>query len=162
MNLALIKDINREYLEAVKYYEEEINNSDLPKLDAYINLAFLYWEFAAEQFEFNMPNNIPEEWSVIGGKRFSKIIDMGLKKYPNSIELHFWKKYLPYRLFSTDFSKNECERLLKVYGKNISLVPYFFLYLFDKEKHKEKIARLTTVCNDVPTAKNLYIKSIIS
>lgn len=162
MNIAINKEINKQYIEAVYLYENEINSVDVPAIDTFINLAFLYWSFAAEEFEFNIPNNIPKEWSVTGGKKFLNLINLGLKKYPNNLELNFWKKYFPYRLFGESFNEDDCQDLINKYSDKESLVPYFFLYLFDKDKYKEQRDKLMTICNNLATAKNLYIKSIIS
>lgn len=162
MESALIKDIDGNYIEAVKSYEDEIAcdfNSILP--DSYINLAFLYWSFAFELFEFNIPNKINEEYSTIGGNRYKIILDLGLIKYPNNVELYFWKKYFQQIIYGEEFSEKDCQKLLKEYGDSDSIVPYFFLYLFDKEKYKEKRNELLDRCNEHPTAKNIYIKSII-
>lgn len=159
METALIKDMGRNYIEAVKSYEDEIADNSTP--DSYINLAFLYWSFAFELFEFNNPNNITEDYSVIGGNRYKIILDLGLSNYPSNLELHFWEKYFQHIIFSDEFSEKDCQKLLKEYGDSGSIVPYFFLYLFDKEKYKQKRNELLDICNEYPTAKNIYIKSII-
>jgi hypothetical protein len=161
MNIALKKDIDKQYLEAVSYYENDISSDEPASVDSYVNLAFLYWEFAAEHFEFNIPNNIPSKWSIIGGERFEKIIKMGLEKYPDSLELHFWQKYLPHRLFNNVFTESECENLLDKYGRNTNVVPYFFLYLFDEKKYEEQKKALLVICNTISTAKNIYIRSLL-
>ena len=161
MNLALYKDVKREYVDAVKQYENQIAASDQPVLDDFINLSFLYWSFAAQQMEFNIPNMIPDEWSLIGGQRFSVIIEMGLARYPNSVELTFWRQYFPYRLFDADFPESDCEKILSNYGRQQSLVPYFYLHLFDDLKYSEEINFLLEICNRTPTAKNLYIRSFL-
>jgi len=159
MDLALIEEINKDYIKAVKYYEEEIKNKKvLPA--TYINLAFLYWSFAFDYFGFDIPNNIPDDYSIIGGNRYSIILELGLKQYPNNAELNFWKRYFQHIIFSEDFSNKDCKELLEKY-KDGSLAPYFFLYLFDKEKYREKMIELMDEINNCPTAKNLYIKSII-
>ncbi len=160
--MGLIKDINKQYLEAVEDYENEINTNEFPDVECYTNLAFLYWAFASEQFEFNIPNNISDEWSIIGGEKFIKILDKGLSKYPNNLELNFWKRYFPYRLFMAAFSEHDCKELLRKYGDGESLVPYFYLYLFDEQEHKSKVDELLEICNNKPTAKNIYIKSFIT
>ncbi|MGB6092860.1 MAG: hypothetical protein WBF83_03775 [Moheibacter sp.] len=162
MELAIIKEINKEYIEAVKHYEEKIANKDTAILsDSYINLAFLYWSFAFEYFEFVIPNNISEEWSIIGKNRYPRILELGLKQYPNSAELHFWKKYFQHIIFGEDFTEQDCKELLEKYRDDNNVVPYFFLYLFNNEKYKEKRDFLLKECIKYPTAKNLYIKSII-
>jgi len=154
---AIARELNGEYIEAVKLYEAQLRDASNIPIDVYINLAFLYWEFAAEEIEFNDPNDIPGKWSTIGGKRYPEIIKLGLKEYPRSVELHFWRKYFPHRLFFDDFSQRECEQLVEKYGDKESLVPYFFLYLFDNEKYKKKRDGLCKDCRKLATAKNLYI-----
>lgn len=159
IEIAISKDLEKNYLEAVKYYELALQDN-IPSADAYINLGFLYWEFAAE-FTFNTAYNIPDKWSKIGGEKYPKIIEVGLKQYPESVELHFWKKYFPHRHYFDDFSQKDCERIIEESGDDGSIVPYFFLYLFDKVNYKEKRDQLLKQCEKLPTAKNEYIKSII-
>ena len=135
---ALKKDIDRNYIETVKSYEDEIANNRAPVLDSYINLAFLYWSFAFDYFGFDKPNNIPEDYSSIGGNRYQIILGLGLSKYPNNVELNFWKKYYQHIIYGEEFSEKDCKKLLEEYGDSESIVPYFFLYLFNKEKYKKK------------------------
>ena len=162
MEEALIKEINKEYIEAVKCYENEIAKNDFSVLpDNYINLAFLYWSFAFELFEFNIPNEIIAEYSIVGGNKYQKILDLGLNYYPNNVELNFWRKYFQHIIYGEDFSKNDCRQLLAKYGDKESKVPYFFLYLFDKERYIKQRNELLNSCDKMPTAKNIYIKSII-
>lgn len=160
IDIAIGKDIDKEYIKAVELYKNCIARGCV-SLDVYSNLAFLYWEFAAEHFEFNLPNNIPDDWSLIGGKKYGEILEQGLEQYPDNLELKFWKKYFPYRLFFDEFSQQECEQMIEEHKGDESLIPYFFLYLFDKEKYKFQRDRLFELCNATPNAKFNYIKSII-
>jgi hypothetical protein len=158
MKIALKEELNKRYLEAVKHYESELNNNSTPPIEAYVNLAFLYWEFAAES-TFNDANNIPKEWSEIGGEKYPDIIELGLQKHPRSVELNFWKRYFPHRHYFEEFTQKECEQIIVEYGDKESLVPYFFLYLFDEDKYREKRNELLRQCAKSPTAKNRYIMS---
>jgi len=160
MNKAIKNDIEKKYIEAVELYEEEIVIETSPDVNCFINLAFLYWSFAAEQIEFNDPNEIGEEWSAIGGAKFLSTLDKGLAHHPDHLELIFWRRYFLYRLYMVSFSEHDCLELLK-YGKDFSLVPYFFLYLFDKKSHIHQMSKLRKTCIDLPTAKNIYIGSFI-
>ena len=160
MALAIIKDIQKDYISAVHCYEAEILVSEKPQVDTFINLAFLYWEFATEEIEFNIPNGIPEEWGKIGVSRFTEILEMGLSKYPLNVELHFWNRYLRSRLFFDDFTYQDCELLIEKYGDN-SLVPYFFLSLTETDKFKRELEMLAELCLENPTAKNNYIKTFL-
>jgi len=162
METALNKDINKQYIEAINLYEADINSSKLPSVDSFINLAFIYWGLATDELEFIETIDISGEWGVLGVKKYVEILDKGLLKYPNNIELHFWEQYLPYRLYMTEFSERDCVELFNKYGDGERLVPYFFLHLFDKEKYKDVIVKLLDVCNDKPTAKKNYIKSFLS
>jgi hypothetical protein len=162
MNLlqeALRLDICKDYLKAIEIYEL-INEGVNAPIESFTNLSFIYWEFAAE-FAFRDENNISKKWAEIGGKRYVSVLEKGLSKYPYSLELHFWYRYFPHRLYFDDFSKDECMELIKKFGNNESVVPYFYLYLFDREKFKNKRDILLIECEQKPTAKNNYIRSII-
>ena len=39
MGTALIKDMNKDYLEAINHYENEIGINELPSVDSFTNLA---------------------------------------------------------------------------------------------------------------------------
>lgn len=152
-------DKGKEYLKAIEIYEEIIADSNAPA-DAFINLSFLYWLFAAE-FAFRDAYNIPEKWNEIGGNRYTLVLKKGLLNFPLNLELHFWSQYFPHRLYDEPFPPSECLGLIDKYGDKESLVPYFFLYLFDSDKYEDKRNALLIECDNCPTAKNEYIKSII-
>jgi len=162
MEEAIINEINKQYIKAVECYEYEIeNHKSIISPDSFINLAFLYWCFAFELFEFVIPNDISEYWSNKGGNRFLKILDFGLERFPNNLELHFWKKYFLYIAYGKEFTENDCMNLIEKYNKEASAVPYFFLYQFDKIKYKKERDDLMNELEALPTAKNLYIKSLV-
>ncbi len=154
---AIQKDLNKNYLDAVKNYEQYIDNSSMPLIESFLNLAFIYWSFASQQMEFNVPNEIPDEWSIIGGNRFLSILEKGLAIYPNSLELIFWKYYFSHRLFGTEFSEQFCKELIKKYEDKDCLIPYFYLQLFDKNAYTNEINILKKICIELPTAKHKYI-----
>ena len=162
METALNTDINRRYFEAITLYEIEIDNDELVGVDNFINLSFIYWGLATDELEFMESTNVSQEWGVLGLEKYLVILDKGLLKFPDNIELHFWKQYLSYRLYESEFSENDCIELLEKYHDGEKLVPYFFLQLFDKEKYKNLIFELLIICNNKPTAKNIYIKSFLS
>jgi len=162
MNIAVAKEINREYVAAIELYENEIKSKESSApLESYINLAFLYWSFAFEVFEFNIPNNIIDEWSIIGGNKYPKILESGLSLYPDSLELHFWKRYFSHISFGEEFSERDCERMITTYKGDDSIVPYFYQYLFNAQKYGTEKNKLLEACQQQPTAKNLYIISVI-
>lgn len=161
MRLSIKKDIEKDYICAVKYYEVEIQNEENIQLDSYTNLAFIYWEFSFDLFGFLKQNNIPDDFSLIGQDRHLEILDLGLKVFPNNLELLFWKSYFPSIIHCTGFPQNELENLSKTCENEDNLVPYFLLYLFDNEKYRSKAMKLNELCKNQPTANNLYISSIL-
>lgn len=160
MNKAVTEEINKRYLEAIEIYEEELSKTDI-SLENFINLAFIYWSAAFELFEFDIPNNIPNQISVIGGHRYPIILELGLNYYPNSIELNFWKKYFRHISYGENFTTIECQSIIESNKIDDSKVPYFFLYLFNKEKFKKEVYELMLEIKKYPTLKNLYIKSVV-
>ena len=162
MEQAVINEIKKKYIEAVQCYEDEIEGRDPNILShSFVNLAFLYWCFAFELFEFVTPNGISEYWSNRGGNRYLEILDLGLEKFPNNTELHFWKKYFFHISYGKEFTMKECLNLIEKYGDKESKVPYFFLYLFDRIKYKMQRDELIKLADEIPTAKNIYIKSVL-
>lgn len=159
MDSAIQKENKKDYLGAIQSYEEEIENGTA-SVDTFINLSFIYWSMAAEQFGFNEPNAIPDEWSLTGGERYNLIIEKGIEIYKSNAELQFWYRYYKFGLYGDDFSMEDCISIMKNTSE-CSLVPYFYLYQFDKEKYKEERELLVEVCKGEFTAKNLYIYSII-
>jgi len=160
MEEAVKKEINKEYIEAAECYEDAIkNHSSSVSPDTFINLAVLYWELTFDMFGFVIPNGI-EDYSMIAGNRYQKILELGLEKYPNNVELHFWKKYFSNILGDENFSVRDCLDLIEQYGEQ-NYVPYFFLYLFDKEKYKKQRDELMKEVEKVATAKNFYIGAVL-
>lgn len=161
MNRCKQLEVGEDYINAIICYEDKIAEN-LNILDNFINLSFLYWCLAFELFEFNLPNDISESWSTIGGERYNEIINIGLSKFPQSLELKFWKKYFNHISNDDIFTFHECLSLINEHKEDLSLVPYFFLYLFDKDRYEEKKVLLLDNCLNEMTAKNIYIKSILS
>lgn len=149
---ALEMELNKAYIGATKAYEIELENNANSPIDIYINLTFLYWSFAAD-YGFTSYYDIPNEWGNLGAERYPEVLEMALEKYPEHVELHFLKRYLRHRFTYDDFTQEECEEIVERYGDEESLVPYFFLYLFDKEKRDE----LRKECEKLLTLKNIYI-----
>ena len=159
MEIDIIYDINKEYIKAVNAYETLIRNNDtIP--DYYINLSYLYWSFAFELYEFTIPNNIPKNLVKKGGNEFIKILNLGIEKYPNDIELHFWKRYFLYISYAKDFTEKQCLNLFNLYGSK-NLIPYFFLYQCNNIKYEKQKNELLNTIQGKEIAKNLYIKSLL-
>lgn len=156
--LGLESELSHDYITAVQFYENALKAGERTPIDLYINLAFLYWTFAT-QLPFSPL--VPDNLSVLGVTRHSIILQEALTSFPESAELHFWERYFPHRGLFQEFTQGDCENILEKYEKSESVVPYFFLWLFDKECYKDKRAQLLTQSEELPTAKNRYIKSVL-
>lgn len=156
---AVSSDIDSNYFQAIDFYEQLLRE-EIATVEIFSNLAFIYWAFAGD-FGFSAANNIPDEWIQMGATKYKQVIEKGLFQFPESVELHFLSKYFWHRLGVIDFSKEECLQIVKAY-KEKSLVPYFYLYLFDEEKFKLEAQNLLIECEKCPTTKNKYIKSILT
>lgn len=155
---ALINELKENYIKAVEIYEKAIEQKTIVDIDSFINLSFIYWSFV--DYGFSSYYCISNSLRDFGAIRYSQILKKGIKLYPNSLELHFWSKYYQHRHLGVEFTETNCLKLIENYD-NDSLVPYFFLYLFDNKKYKEQRDKLLLECKNLPTAKNRYIISII-
>lgn len=158
---ALRQDIAQNHDEAIKGYEDAIFEDEETETDAFTNLAFIYWSLANEP-PFAFKSGISDRWSIIAGERFPIILEMGIQRQPDTLELIFWKRYFAHIVFGEVFTPEQCKALVETYSSFESRVPYFFLWLFDKEKYAAERAELQRQCEKERTTKNRYIISILS
>jgi len=157
---ALAHDVAGEYKQAVAVYERIILQPQAP-VEAFANLSFIYWESGAQQPKAN-DKAAPLAASVMPWQRCSWVLKAGLQRYPKDLELSFWAKYYPYRGVFEDFSADDCRQLLVTcVNHNQTLMPYFFLSLFDEELYSAETARILTDCQSYPTAKNRWVASVL-
>lgn len=157
---ALNAEYSKKYEDAILLYEKSLTNNKETDIEVYINLSVLYWIIATDVY-FNDDNKIPIEIQLISGEKYNSVVDLGIKNYPESVELHFWKKYLDVRIKGLSFPEEECLQIINTYTLK-SIIPYFLLSLFYKDKYKKEREQLLLQCKKYPTAKNIYIYSIIA
>ena len=143
-NQAIQKDIEQKYVKAIGLYEESVQREETA--DAYINLAFIYWEVSAE-FAFRDQFKIPDKWLSIGSDRYGSLVDQAIILYPKNVELIFWKRYFDHILIGEELSENDVRNILGMGDKN-KLIPHFFLYLFDPIKYQNQIEEIIEVESD--------------
>jgi hypothetical protein len=158
---AVKQDIAENYDEAIKSYEDAILENQDIHTDAFTNLAFIYWNLAFAS-PFDIKPDVADRWSIIAGERFPIILEMGIQRLPDTLELIFWKRYFAHIVFGEDFAPEECEAMIESHSASASRVPYFFLWLFDKEKYSAERTELLRRCEEERTTKNRYIISILS
>jgi hypothetical protein len=159
----IMLEIAERYVEAAEWYQDQIDNHfDSASADTFINLGFLYWSFGMNLFEFVIPYNIPDEWTVIGIEKYNQVWNLGLTKFKNNTELIFWIKYVESIWGDVKFTYDECVDLVNRFGYGDNIVPYFKLFNRNhEEKYKNGAQELYHRCIKTPTAKNSYIKSIL-
>lgn len=153
---AIQLDIQRKYIPAMEMYEDSIL-ADEGILDAYINLAFLYWSSGCQL-----------EWSVgvidkvirRNGYKLAFIkLDLAKEKFDSS-EIFFWELYFKRRTIGEDISENEILHILKKHAFT-GYAPYFYLFLLDRVKYTKEASVLNQECINNPTVKNVEMKSIM-
>ena len=154
-------DVAENYDEAITNYEDAILENEKLHTDAFSNLAFIYWNLAFAS-PFEIKPEVADRWSIIGGERYSIILEMGINRQADILELIFWKRYCSHIVFGEDFTPKECMSLIESYRLSQSHVPYFFLWLFDKKKYVAECTELLRRCKKEMTTKNRYIISILS
>jgi hypothetical protein len=151
-------DLLGEYNSAIQAYEQEVK-TNCRDINSYINLTFLYWHSIA-QFSWADMYNIPNHTRDKSFDRYQELIAMMKFKFPEYGEIYFWEIYFSHRLIFVPLGEGEILNILSNY-KDLTVVPYFFLYLLDNEKYRDQQEKLLKECTILPTAKNIYIKSII-
>lgn len=164
---ALAFDVNREYLRAVECYEQVLALPDAP-VEAFANHAFIRWEAGTTNSGcFTNGTDVPAALEPRptdfdpGPEPLAYLLRPGLTRYPHSAELRFWRRYFSCRAFFVDFSEADCLAILHEHPTDPSLVPYFFLSLFDEEKYRLQVDLLVPQCQQSPTAKHTWMMSVM-
>lgn len=151
-------DLDRKIEEAAAAYEEVIQQGDAP-VDAFINLACIYWE--TTDFGFNTGHNLSHAFFMKAGERVYKVLDEAQARFGELPEITFWRWYFDFTYMGESAPPlDKCLELLK--HPEANLVPYFYLYSQDRKP--EYLAPLQALYNEVlpqKTIKNRYIISII-
>ena len=152
-------DIEGDYELAIKFYEKSIIEAKVTSVDLIANLSCIYWLLVTDN-NFPPVGSISDNLRTVGLTRYKELIDIGVSLFPKSTELHFWSKYYPYRMYYSSFTFMECQTLYNDPNLDSSLVPSFYLHLYDEAKYKRDVTRLVDECFKKPTAKNNYIISV--
>lgn len=154
-NEALRNDMEGNFREAIAQYEQALAIDSAP-LDAYLNLAFLYWQCI--DFGFLAYHSLDDIFVDSAAIRYKVILQEAEYRYPDSIEVRFWKLYFDYITLGINDIIMECHNL----AHQDNLVPYFFLFAHSGgNQYGEQAKQLIERCKKVPTAKNRYIQSVL-
>jgi len=152
-------DIKHLYTDAIDYYQESIVKKEM-EINAYLNLAFIYWA-AASELNWSIAENIPKEIRQTGYKKSFIILELAEAIWEN-IEIKFWKEWFVKETILEYLDEKETLAILKE-NPNQSLVPYFNLIICnpDNLEYRKQGYILYENCKKEVTAKNRYILTFI-
>ncbi len=154
---ALDLDVRPELEAAAHAYEQIIAQPAAP-LDAYLNLACLYWRCLDFEFTWSLTLEIAFIWRA--GERVWQVLDAAEAAYPEFPEIRFWRAY--FRLTTLDLPPfvEACRAL--VAQPNATFAPYFYLYSATQDsRYLEQARMLYSEAQTTLTTKNRYIVSIL-
>ena len=154
---AIQKDISQDYIKSLELYEKSVQKEE--NIDAFINLSFLYWEISTE-FAFRDQFGIPDKWLSIGADRYDSLLDQAIMLYSKNAEPFFWKKYFDHISLGEELTEGDVCKILESTDEN-KLIPHFFLSLFSPMKYQNQTEEIISLARKEPTAKNLYILSML-
>ena len=155
MTTALQDDVE-EHIAAVAEGYELLLKKD-PPVEAYLNLACLYWR--STDFGFASYYNLTDTFYLRAGERCYEVLELATKVFPMCPEVVFWQRYFAWADRDVAFSDEECLHITQMPGS--SLVPFFRLYLPPQRKYEKEALTLLAECRALPTIKNGYIVPIL-
>ena len=158
-NLGVDFDIKHQYTKAIDFYEESIARKEM-EIDAYLNLAFIYWA-AANELTWSISEGIPKKIRQTGYKKSFVVLDLAEEIWMN-IEIKFWKEWFMKTTILEYMEEKETLAILDE-NPNQSLVPYFNLIICNPDNPEYRKIGYLLVENfkKTVTAKNRYILTFI-
>ena len=154
---AVQRDIEGDYVRAADHYEQVIQAGGA-SLEAYLNLAVLYWQ--CTDYGFNASHKLDIEFIHKSGERYQLLLQEAGQRFSNRPEIKFWVLYCDYITLGNPPFVEECKLLVD--ASNQTLVPYFYLYSASQgSEYEAKAHILLEECLKHPTVKNKYIASVI-
>ena len=156
LNIALAQDAQDQPLPALDAYEQAIASS-VADLDAYINLAVLY--FKCFDFGYAAHHKLPDSVLRASLTRAREILDLAETRFGSEPEVEFWRRYIAMIYLGGPQFHEEARRLVES-GK--TRVPYFYLISGpDGKNYAEEARKLVDAVEDGRTAKERYIRGVL-
>jgi len=152
---AVIKDMEQEIEKAAALYEAVLATDTAP-LDAYLNLAFLYWQCI--DYGFLCFHHLSDDF--LQTAYWEPALDEAEQRFGSLPEIEFLRLYF-LRIYGG--GEDFVERCLElVHTPGSSLVPFFYLFVMSRGKeYQTEVDCLLEQCKQCPTTKNRYIISSI-
>ncbi|MGF1580908.1 MAG: hypothetical protein ACFCD0_16210 [Gemmataceae bacterium] len=129
----------------------------LAPLDAFINLASIYWQCIDPGFSVFFGQGFLQK----AESRFSQVLAIAAEKWSEPPEIKFWQLYFEHITLGKPSFEDDCSEL--VVRDRCTLVPYFYLFVSTwGREYRGQATNLLIMCEETPTMKNCYIKSILT
>ena len=152
---AVDKDIEQKIEEAAALYVALLATNAAP-LEAYINLAVLYWQCI--DYGFLSFHHLSD--AFLESAYYEPVLDEAEKRFGFQPEIAFWRLYCERMYGGIGPFVEQCLDLVKAPG--CTLVPYFYLFVMAKgQEYHAEVRCLLGECKQCPTTKNRYIISMI-
>lgn len=151
---ALALDEQGKVADAAQAYEEAIRTGNAP-LDAFLGLAFVYWQ--CTDFGFNAAHHLDPAFVAKAGKRYREVLAEARARFGDLPELAFWRAYFDFVELGEPPDDDEMERLLAMTD-----APALYLYQGARDaRYLPSVERLLEAARRRPTIKNNYIRSVL-
>ena len=155
MITALQDDVEEHIVAAAEGYEFLLKQN--PPVEAYLNLACLYWR--STDFGFASYYRLTDTFYLKAGEKCYEVLERAAEAFPECSEVIFWQRYFAWSERDVAFSDEECLRIAQM--PSSSLVPFFRLYSPPECKYEKEALALLAEIQALPTIKNRYIIPIL-
>lgn len=125
-------------VDAVAAYEEELRTNP-ENWDAIVNLLALY--LAVLETGYSSSHQLSQDYIEHGDARFNAILKLGMKQYPDDMELDFWRRYYQVTVLGNNWDEAFPQKYEEAVCSGKHLVPYLALYLSASGKKYEDEVR---------------------
>lgn len=123
-----------------------------------LNLAMLYWQ--ATDFGLSTARKLDPQFVNHAGRRFPLVLAEAQRAFPESTEVEFWKKYIPWADLGEEFPLDECRELLQ--RDPTTLVPAMHLFAQTKGvMYRIEALELLRQCQQEGTTRAQYVASVL-
>jgi hypothetical protein len=143
-------------VEAGEVYENII--ASRRDLDAYVDLAILYWQ--ATSSGFSTYYRLDEEFVAFASTRYQVLLHDAAIVHSGRVEPEFWRLYIGVIEYGDPEFIDRCKQF--VASEPDCLVPYLHLHVTsESDRYLEKAIELAAECKAAPSVKNNYILSVL-
>lgn len=157
LDKAVQNDVDGHVIKAAALYEQCLADKRNVSVDAFLNLAVLYW--VVTDYGYNAGLQLPIDFIHTAGERYEPVLEEAARRFSSFPESTFWIKYTRAISLGEDSFVEEC--LEMVQSPHCSLVPYFYLFVNIGNEYLMQAQQLLQMCRMLPTTKNIYITSIL-